>query len=265
MRRASPLHQQPLAPLRTEALTPGSRPPTFAPMFKRFRERIERALERREAERPLNRDDMDRLLREMREELVDMRSRIPRLERQAQDMDQRSGQQIRRAELAHNKAREAQAAGRLDEAQMATQTARDALSYVEDSRRQADEARAEAARLRAEFDAKMDQLKEAERNRDVLLARSRRATTARKLDDMLSGPESGLSRFERAEDDIETAEDMAAAERELSEALGERPRLKDIETDYELRQIEAAKEADEVERRLTELRRQMEDEEDQTE
>lgn len=230
-------------------------------MFKRFREKIERALERREAGRPLSRDEVDRLLHGMREELIEMRSRIPRLERQAMDLDKRAAQQVQRAELAYNKARESQGSGDMDEAQMASEAARDALSHAEDLRRQADESRGEAERLKAEYAAKMDQLKEAERNRDVLVARSRRATTARKLDDMLRGPDSGLGRFERAEDDIEAAEDLAAAEREVSEALGERPPAKQIETDYELRKLEAAKEADEIEERLKELKRQMEVEE----
>ncbi len=242
-------------------MTPGLAPPSFALMFKRFREKIERALERREAERPLSRDEVDRLLHGMREELIEMKSRIPRLERQAMDLDKRAAQQVHRAELAYNKARESQGSGDMDEAQTATEAARDALSHTEDLRRQADESRGEAERLKGEYAAKMDQLKEAERNRDVLVARSRRATTARKLDDMLRGPDSGLGRFERAEDDIEAAEDLAAAEREVSEALGERPPAKQIETDYELRQLEAAKEADEIEERLKELKRQMEAEE----
>ncbi|MGD2217194.1 MAG: hypothetical protein PVJ64_10565 [Gemmatimonadales bacterium] len=232
-------------------------------MFKRLREKIERALERREAERPLSRDEVGRLLHGMREELIEMKSRIPRLERQAMDLDKRAAQQVQRAELAYNKARDSQSSEQIDEAQMATDAARDALSHAEDLRRQADESRGEAERLKGEYAMKMDQLKEAERNRDVLVARSRRVTTARKLDDMLRGPESGLGRFERAEDDIDAAEDLAAAEREVSEALGERPRTKEIETDYELRQLEAAREADEIEQRLQELKRQMEDEEEQ--
>lgn len=230
-------------------------------MFKRFREKIERALERRESGRSLSRDEVDRLLHGMREELIELKSRIPRLERQSVDLDKRAALQVHRAELAYNKARESQGSGGMDEAQTATEAARDALSQAEDLRRQADESRGEAERLKGEYAAKMEQLKEAERNRDVLVARSRRATTARKLDEMLRGPESGLSRFERAEDDIEEAEDLAAAEREVSEALGERPRLKEIETDYELRQLEAAKEADEIEERLKELKRQLEVEE----
>lgn len=229
-------------------------------MFKKIREKIERALERKEAERPISRDDFDRMLAQMREEVIAMKSRIPRMEKEAKELDRRAANQIQRAELAHNKGKSAQEAGDLDEAHRATEAARDALTHAEELRGQADEAREEAARLRAEYQDKLEQLKYAERNRSTLLARSRRTTTSRKLDEMIRGPESGLKRFERAEEDIEQAEDMAEAERELSEALGERPPAEELETDYELRQLEAAKEADELERRLLELKKELEEE-----
>ena len=228
-------------------------------MFKRFRQKIERALERKEAERPLSRDDLDRLLHQMRDELIQMRSRIPRMEKDVREMDQRAARQIQRAELAHNKGKDAHAAGSLDEANRATEAARDALGHAEQLRQQADEMREELGRLQDEYEEKLDQLKEAERNRSGMLARSRRSRTARKLDEAIRGPESSLKRYERAEEDIEMAEDMAVAERELAEALGERTPSEQIETDMELRKLEAAKEADEIERKLLELKREIEE------
>jgi phage shock protein A len=229
-------------------------------MFKRFRQKIERALERKEAERPLSRDDVDRLLHEMRRELIQMKSRIPRMAKEATDLDRRAGQQIQRAEIAHNKAKDANTAGDLGTAQTATDTARDALAHAEELRNQANEAREEVSRLEAEYEDKLEQFKEADRNRSALVARSRRTTTARKLDEAIRGPESSLKRFERAEEDIEAAEDMAVAERELAEALGERTPVRELEADMELRKLEAAKEADEVERKLLELKKEISEE-----
>ncbi len=229
-------------------------------MFKRFREKIERALERKEAERPLSRDDVDRLLHEMRQELIQMKSRIPRMAKEAKELDRRAGQQIQRAEIAHNKAKEANAAGDFGEAQVATDAARDALAHAEGLRRQADEAREEVSRLEGEYEDKLEQLKEGQRNRSALIAGSRRTTTSRKLDEAIRGPESSLGRFERAEEDIEMAEDMVEAERELAEALGERTPARELETDVELRKLEAAKEADEIERKLLELKKEIEEE-----
>ncbi|NIR44739.1 MAG: hypothetical protein GWN99_10575 [Gemmatimonadetes bacterium] len=229
-------------------------------MFKKLREKIERALERKESERPISRDDFDRMLHEMREEVIAMRSRVPRMEKEAKELDRRAANQIKRAELAHNKGKAAQEAGELDEAQRATDAARDALAHAEELRGQADEAREEVERLRAEYQDKLAQLKYAERNRDVLIARSRRTTTSRRLDEMIRGPESGLKRFERAEEDIEAAEDRAEAERELAEALGERAPTEALDSDYELRKLEASREADELEQRLQELKRQIEEE-----
>ncbi len=229
-------------------------------MFRKFREKIERALDRREAERPLTRDDLQRLLSGMRQEVIEMRARIPKMEKEVQRLSARAQQQIKRAELAHAKAQEAERAGRSDEAYSALEAARRALSDAESLRGQAAEAEAETEQLKADYLDKLAQLKDAERNRSALLARARRTGTARKLDDMLRGPEGGVRRFEQAEEDIESAEDLAAATRELEEELGERPRTHDFETDYELRRLEAARQADEVEERLAQLKRQIEEE-----
>ena len=230
-------------------------------MFKRFREKIERALERKEAERPLTSDEVDDILRGMRAELIDMRSRIPKLEKESERLSARGKKQVQLAELAHNKAQEATASGRTDEAQNAMDAARQALHEAEHLQEQAAEMRGEAERLNIEYRDKMEQFKDAERNRSALVARSRRVTTGQKLDDMLRGPESGLARFERAEEDIEEAEDLAAASREVDAALGDAPSVRELEADVELRKLEAAKEADEIESKLAELKRQMDDEE----
>ena len=230
-------------------------------MFKRFREKIERALERKEAERPLTRDEVDDILRGMRAELIDMRSRIPKMEKEVERLSARGKKQVQLAELAHNKAQEATAAGHSEEAHSAMDAARQALHDAEHLQEQAAEMRGEVERLNVEYRDKLEQFKDAERNRSTLVARSRRVTTGRRLDDMLRGPESGLARFERAEEDIEEAEDLAAASREIDAALGDSPSVRELEADVELRKLEAAKEADEIESKLAELKRQMEDEE----
>ncbi len=225
-------------------------------MFRRFREKIERALERREAQRPLTRDDLERLFHEMRDEVIALRSRIPKLEAELKGLDDRAVGQVRRAELAHGKAQQAQSAGDSPEARVALEAAEAALQHAADLRRQADEGRQEVARLRTEADEKLQELKSAERNRDVLLARARRAGTAQRLDDLIRGPESGVRRFERAEEDLQTAEDLAAAAREVEESLGGRRTSPD--TEYELRQLERAQREDDIERRLADLKREIE-------
>jgi len=230
-------------------------------MFKRFREKIERALERKESERPLTRDEVDDILRGMRAELIDLRSRLPKLQKEAEQLSTRGKKQVQLAELAHNKAQEATASGRSDEALNAMDAARQALHAAEHLQEQAVEMRGEAERLNIEYRDKMEQFKDAERNRSTLVARSRRVTTGQKLDDMLRGPESGLARFERAEEDIEEAEDLAAASREVDAALGDAPSVRELEADVELRKLEAAKEADEIDSKLAQLKRQMEEEE----
>jgi len=228
-------------------------------MFRRLREKIEQALERKEAERPLTRDDLDDILRGMRQELIEMRARIPRVEKQAESLSKRAQDSIRRAELAHKKAQEAELAGNADEAGRMVEAARRALADAESLRDQAAEMRTEAERMKAEAAEGMEKLKEAERSKSTLLARARRAGTARKLEELLQGPDSGLKRFEKAEEDIETAEDMVEASREVEEALGGGSGLKELEADIELRKLEASREADEIEEKLARLKREMEE------
>lgn len=227
-------------------------------MFRKLREKIEQALARREAERPISRDDLDDLLHKMREEVIQLRARIPKVEKEVARIDAQVQETIRRAERAHQAAREAQAADRADEAGRAMEATQRALKQAEDLKQQAAEAHADLAEMRAEAADKLDRLKEAQRNRSVLLARSRRAGTARRLDEALRGPESGIRRFERAEEDLETAEDLAAAADEVDELLGGGKAVE--EADYELRQLEAAREMDDVERRLSELKREIQGE-----
>ena len=165
-------------------------------MFRRLREKIEQALASREAARPISRDDLDRLLHAMREELIEMRSRIPGLEKQKAQLETRVQQEVRRAEHAHRLAQEAAAAGREVEARTAREATERGLRQAENLKRESVEAQEELAKLKIDAAERIEQLKDAERNRHALLARSRRAGTARQLEEALRGPESGLKKFE---------------------------------------------------------------------
>ena len=78
------------------------------------------------------------------------------------------------------------------------------------------------------------------------------------MGEAIRGPESGIRRFERAEEDLAAAEDLVAATQEVEEALGG-PNVP-IETDYELRRLEQADEMADIERRLAELKLEVEGE-----
>ncbi len=226
-------------------------------MFRRWREKIERALEAREAARPLTRDEYDDLLHSMREEIIDLKARIPKLEKQVARLDGQARETVRRAERAHAAAREARASGQSEESERAMKLVQRVLQQAEDLRRQSIEAHADLSEMKADALEKLTKLKEAQRNRGVMIARSRRAGTARQLADAMQGPESGLKRFERAEEEMAGAEDLAAATQEVEEALGG-PLA--AETEYELRQLESGDEMDDMERRLAELRKEIETE-----
>ena len=227
-------------------------------MFRRLREKIERALESREAARALSREELDDLLHAMRKELIDLRARTARVEKEVAQLDSKAQDSVRRAEHAHRLAQDAKAAGREDEARGAMEATERALRQAEDLKRQAIEAHADLAELTAEAADKLEKLKEAQRNRHAILARSRRAKTSQRLGEAIRGPESGIRRFEQAEEDLEAAEDLVAATQEVEEALGG-PTVP-VETDYELRRLEQADEMADIERRLAELKREVEGE-----
>ncbi len=190
----------------------------------------------------------------MRDEVIELRARIPRLEKEVARLERAARTSVRRAELANQKAQEARASGDPAGAGRAVQAAEAAVGEAEDLRRQAAEAAEDLARLKSEAAEKLERLKDAERNKSALLARARRAGTARNLEEMLRGPESGLRRFERAEEEMDTAEDLAAAADEVEEAVGGRSAP---EADLELRRLEEADELAEVDRRLAELKREL--------
>ncbi len=227
-------------------------------MFRRLREKIERALESREAARALSREELDDLLHAMRKELIDLRARTARVEKEVAQLDSKAQDSVRRAEHAHRLAQDAKAAGREDEARGAMEATERALRQAEDLKRQAIEAHADLAELTAEAADKLEKLKEAQRNRHAILARSRRAKTSQRLEEAMRGPESGIRRFEQAEEDLAAAEDLVAATKEVEEALGG-PSVP-VETDYELRRLEQADEMADIERRLAELKREVEGE-----
>ncbi len=227
-------------------------------MFRRLREKIERALESREAARALSREELDDLLHAMRKELIDLRARTARVEKEVAQLDSKAQDSVRRAEHAHRLAQDAKAAGREDEARGAMEATERALRQAEDLKRQAIEAHADLAEMTAEAADKLEKLKEAQRNRHAILARSRRAKTSQRLEEAMRGPESGIRRFEQAEEDLAAAEDLVAATKEVEEALGG-PTVP-VETDYELRRLEQADEMADIERRLAELKREVEGE-----
>lgn len=228
-------------------------------MFRRLRERIERALGRLESERTPTRDDIDDLLHGMRDEVIELRARIPRVEAQVKQMEAAARAALRRAEARRGEAAPGPEAGA--EARGPDMAAVErALGEAEDFHRQASELRAELARMRQEADEKMEMLKQGRRNRDALLARARRAGTARDLEEALRGPESGTERLERVEEEIQASEDRLEAAREIESELSGRPSLPEAE--WELERLEKASAEDEIDRRLEELKREMEEEAD---
>jgi phage shock protein A len=185
-------------------------------MFKKLKDAIDGALSALEG-RSGDAANVDELLGGMRQELIEAKAALPRLEAGIEKLQQLQAQERRRAEDCVRRAGQAQEIG--DE-----ETLRLAVEYAERHRERVrvyDEklaaARSELALQRRTVDEMKDQLKSAMTHRDVLKIRARRSATSESLRD---AGQSAAARFDRMAEEIEDEATRAEASRELDEELG---------------------------------------------
>jgi len=168
------------------------------------------------------RAEIDRILREMREELIEARAELRAREEEVSDYE---------ARLAALRGRDVD---------------RTALAEVE---AEVYRRRAEVGERRREVAALTDRFREAVRGRDVLPVRERRA---RASEEMRGAGVEEAEELDRLEERIEDADRQVEAEREVREALGESPEAAGSASGAE-RQLREA----EADRLLRELKREM--------
>lgn len=187
-------------------------------MFERLRKAVDAALSALEARSGLRpQEDLDRLLRKMREELIDARARLPKLQEAVRDGEREMEAELDEAEACARRARQAQEIG--DE-----ETVRVALRFEERHRQSAlvlqrrlEASRAELVLHRRTVSEMTEQLKEATARRDALAARARRAGATERV---RGGRPEAFDAFERVADAVEREEAAAAGEAEVDELLG---------------------------------------------
>lgn len=184
-------------------------------MFKKLKEAIDGALSALEG-RADAAEDIDRVLAGMREELIQAKAALPRLEQGIEKLRKLQSGERKRAEDCVRRAGQAQEIGD-------TETLRLAVEYGERHRERAAmygekirAAEAELAMQRRAVDEMADQLKSAMTHRDALKVRARRSTTARALD---GSGDTAAARFDRMAEDIEDEAARAEAARDLDEEL----------------------------------------------
>ena len=164
-------------------------------MLGKLRHTLSKALDALEGGRAVSREEIDRILAGMREELVEARAGLRKREEEVEDFERR---------LASLRER-----GDVDPEQLA------GLATEVEARR------AELEEERDEVEALTDRFQEAVRRRDILLTRDRRTRAAETVRE--TGEEE-IREFEQVEDEIHRDALEAEAERELEEELegGER-------------------------------------------
>lgn len=185
-------------------------------MFKKLKDAIDGALSALEGRTDAT-EDVERLLGQMRKELIEAKAALPRLEQGVERLRRMQAEERKRAEDCVRRASQARDIGD-------TETLRLAVEYGERHRERARvygekirAAEAELSMQRRAVDEMTSQFKSAMTHRDALKIRSRRSSTS---DALRAGGHTAAARFDRMAEDIEDEAARAEATRELDVELG---------------------------------------------
>lgn len=184
-------------------------------MLGKLRHTLSKALDALEGGRAVSREEIDRVLAGMREELIEARAGLRKREEEVDDFEQRLAGLRERDDV--------------DPAQLAELEA------------EVEARRAEVEEERDEVEALTDRFQEAVRRRDILLTRDRRS---RASETVRQAGEEEVRRFEQVEDEIHRDALEAEAEQELEEELegpreapGAEETFREVEADDMLRDL----------------------------
>lgn len=198
-------------------------------MFEKIRGILSDLMDALEGDRALGRDEVDRVLAEMREELIEARARLRKREGEVADFERR-----------------------LDALREDEDVERGRLAELE---REVAARRAEVDEERAAVDDLSRRYREAVRHRDVWIAKDRRTRASETLQE---AGEEGIGDFERLEERIEADAHRLEADREVEEALesgagagGNRPAgAEDAGLEEDFRDVRAEEQLRELKRRM---------------
>ena len=163
-------------------------------MFEKMREKLSDLMDALGGDPSLSRDEVDRVLAGMREELIEARARFKKREEEVGDYE-------RRLEALRER-------GDVDPAQL------------EELEREVARRRAEMEEERRAVEEMSERFREAVRRRDVLVARDRRT---RASETMREAGQEEVRDFERFEERVEEDAHRVEADREVEEALEDGP------------------------------------------
>lgn len=221
-------------------------------MFKKLKAAIDGALSALEGKTDAA-GNVDELLAGMREELIQARSALPRLEQGLEKLQRMQAEERKRAEDCVRRAGQAREIEDQETLRLAVEYAERHQERVRVYGEKIDAARAELALQRRTVDEMTEQLKSAMTHRDVLKVRSRRSRTTESL---RGSGDTAAARFDRMADDIEEEASRAEAARDLDEEFGG-----DFDAGYAPRPRSGRLDPDDLaELQLEELKRRMSEE-----
>ncbi|MEN8145083.1 MAG: PspA/IM30 family protein [Gemmatimonadota bacterium] len=188
-------------------------------MFNRLKQAIDRALSSLESRSGGPERDVEELLRSMREELIDAKAHLPKLEATLLELEAARAAEEQKAQECGRRALQADEIGDRETVEVALQYEAKHRGRAEVFVQKIEAAQAEFALQQQTVRDMTRQLKEATASRGTLEARSRRARATQNL---RGGGESAADEFDRLANEIEDDVMDAEVGAELDDVLGGR-------------------------------------------
>lgn len=218
-------------------------------MFGRIKRMLDQALDHFESKLDdVTDDDVDRLLRAMRDELVATKARIPELEQLLRSQVAQADREKSEAEACDRRAAQAEEIGDEETVEVARRFAAQHRQRLEVLVMKAETTRAEIRQHKDDVERMTEQLKEAMARRDSLGIQQRRAQAI----DRSTSRFDSLDAFDRMAEKVEGASDVDAARRELDRELDplSEPPPRDYRAEREMRERDAEEMLRELKRRM---------------
>ncbi|MCG8469753.1 MAG: hypothetical protein MJB57_16360 [Gemmatimonadetes bacterium] len=220
-------------------------------MFKRLRQMVDDVLDHLESKiDDVSDDDVDKLIRAMRDELVETKARIPELESLLASQLERADVEKEKAEVAERRAAKAAEIDDAETIEVANRFAAQHRQRLEVLVVKAEGTRAEILQHKDEVEQMTEQLKEAMTRRDALGVQQRRAKV---IENQTSRFDS-VDAFDRMAEKMEGESDLDAARREVDldlDPLSEPP-PRDYAAEKAAREMHAEDMLEELKRRMSE-------------
>lgn len=221
-------------------------------MFKKLKRMVDDVLDHLESKiDDVSEDDVDQIIRAMRDELVETKARIPELESLLEKTLRQADKEKAAAEVAERRAEQATEIGDAETIEVANEFAAKHRKRLEVLVIKAEATQADLMQQKAEVVEMTEQLKEAMARRDTLSVQQRRSkaieNSANRFD--------SVDAFDRMAEKMEGASDLDDARREVEydlDPLSEPPPSRDFAAEKELREARAEDMLEELKRRMSE-------------